>query len=166
MKIKKYIETNKLDEALAEKIESGKLVVITIKGEVRSGKSTVGFKIMKEINELIFKLKFRKENMDINKQGEYEIKKYHVLDIELDNNTLFEFCDENLLLKEDPEKAFFSYGVTIDLNEDYMYIDIDKFVTGCKSWIDDIDNKDLIIYENICMIVKQLSEYKEYTAYL
>lgn len=56
--------TQIFEEALADKVEKGELIVILIRGEVRTGKSTVGLKIKQFINDLILKFGRRKKKVD------------------------------------------------------------------------------------------------------
>lgn len=56
--------TELFEEYLADKIEKGEIIRILIRGEVRTGKSSVGLAIKEHVNELLYRLDRRKDVPD------------------------------------------------------------------------------------------------------
>ncbi len=57
------------------------------------------------------------------KDGEYEIKKFHVTDIPVNRNSLIDVCE-----KFDDNEEAYCVGIIIDINGEIVCVEIDKLI--------------------------------------
>lgn len=100
--------------------------------------------------------------VETKRDGEYEIKKFHVVDGDIDQDELIEFCDDKLDCYSDYE-ASFTIGIYLGFDEEIWCIDISKFVEHLRGLINDEDDEE--DKKDLESMFKKLEKYREYTLY-
>jgi hypothetical protein len=97
-------------------------------------------------------------------EGEYEIIKNHVVEVEEDIDPVG-IADRFNLLDEDGDTAYFSYGLCFDMDGELFCIGVDKFIKGITELLDDNDDYWNIEKEQHELFEKQLKLLKKYKGY-
>ena len=95
-------------------------------------------------------------------EGEYEIKKFHVIDVDIAKDSLKKIID-HLDLQDDYEDAMDKFGVAFDWDEEILYIESGKFVQSVNNWIKEHDDETPAYFIPVLI---RLKDCKEYTLYL
>jgi len=82
-----------------------------------------------------------KKLIETKKEGEYEIKKFHVIEVKESIN-IEEIADRLGLYDEDGETAYFSYGLCFDMDGKLFCINPDKFIKGVTEKLIDNENEE------------------------
>ena len=94
-------------------------------------------------------------------EGEYELIRNHVIDIDVNRDLIYSACDK-LDIGDDPEQDYNEYGICTNEDGEPEYIDIGKFLKGIDRFISESDDElDLDDMKKL----KMLSKYKDYTLY-
>jgi hypothetical protein len=98
-------------------------------------------------------------------EGEYELIKNHVIEIEINEQTIKEVSFEFLGAGDDPEWDYTNYGILTNEDGELEYIKIGKFLDAVdkKNEENDEGEDDLeqILYDEI----QKLKPYREYELY-
>lgn len=94
--------------------------------------------------------------------GAYEIQKWHIVEINIDQEELIDFCDYPLGCWDDGEMSA-GMGVYMDFNGDPFCIEFRKFLKELRDKVDD-ENYDED-KEKIESWIKKLQMYDGYTLY-
>lgn len=111
-----------------------------------------------------------KKFIENKREGEYEIIRNHIKDIAVTTEEIDTVCNDILWIYDDPENAFFHFGVAIGWDNDIAFIEIDKFVDGIKEHIKDrkSEDEDELLdkdKKSLLYIVDKLSSNMDYTLY-
>lgn len=108
-----------------------------------------------------------KKFIDSKKEGEYEIKRFHIKPIN-ENIDLEWICDKLWLYDEDGYDGYFTYGLHFDWEGDIFCVDADKFIDGVKSLIHErLDDDDEYLEEDdVRKIFKNLEILEKYKGYI
>jgi len=111
-----------------------------------------------------------KKIVETKKEGEYEIKKFHVIEIK-ENINIEEIADRLGLFDEDGETAYFSYGLCFGMDGEIFCIEPNKFVKGVTEKLNDNENEEYWNIEEEDQKrfeedLKKLEKYKGYDIYL
>jgi len=105
-----------------------------------------------------------KKFIEKTKEGEFEIIKNHVKEIDdLDEEIIkdiVDFCS----LDDDYENAFLRYGVVFDFDYDIAFIEAGKFIESVRDFLKDNDDEEMI--EKYEPTLKVMEKYKEYDIHL
>ena len=99
-------------------------------------------------------------------EGEYEIIKNHVIEIDINEQTIEEVSFEFLGAGDDPEWDYEHYGILTNEDGELSYIEIGKFLDAVdklnqeKDAIDE-ENLESSLYDEI----QKLKPYREYELY-
>jgi len=96
-----------------------------------------------------------KKFIESKKEGEYELIKNHVIDIDISEKEIHNIWD--YLGVDDPEESYMSYGVALGFDDDIFCIELTKFINQVDT-IDDLPD----VFEDI---INKLRDFKEYTLY-
>ena len=102
-----------------------------------------------------------KKFIETKKEGEYEINKFHVIDIEVEIRDLEEIVD-HLDLFFDYEEASLIFGTNSDWDGELYSIEIEKFVVAIYNWMGEHSDE---IPEYFVLTLDKLKDYKDYTLY-
>jgi hypothetical protein len=108
-----------------------------------------------------------KKLIETKKEGEYEIKKFHVIEIKEFSWKNFDIiCDKFSLYDLDGEDAVFNYGICFDFDGEIFSIEATKFIEGVKEYLHD-DSYDLEEehIKEIFAFLEALEKYKGYDIY-
>lgn len=93
------------------------------------------------------------------KEGEYEIKKFHVINIPINRDLLIDVCERF----DDNEEAY-SVGINIDWNDEIICVEIDKLIPTLENMIEEADADDYI--KDIKEVLKCIKGYEGYDIWL
>jgi len=107
-----------------------------------------------------------KKFVEKKEEGEYEIVKWHVINIK-ENMDLEGIADRLNLFDEDWETAYFDYGLCFNPDSEIEFINVNKFISGVSEKLQDNENGDywLIEKEQHELFEKQLKELENYKGY-
>ena len=96
-------------------------------------------------------------------EGEYELIKNHVIDIEVDKTVIEYICGGYLEVSDDAEYSFTNYGVLIDEDGEPKYIKIGKFLDAIDEKAHDgEDALDTDDYNE----VQKLKDFRDYELWM
>jgi hypothetical protein len=99
-----------------------------------------------------------KKFIESRKEGDYEIKKFHVIDIDFVTKIDLEYYSKQIFnLDSWPEDAY-EKGFNIGPNDEIWTVDIKKFLKAIDGDKDELDTDDL-------EFIEKLIKYKDYTLY-
>jgi len=93
------------------------------------------------------------------REGEYELKRWHILPVDIDEQLLRELTET----WDDPEDAYF-HGIASDFDGNLVWIEVNDFMIALTELQNtNMDNDE--IDETITTILKQLEKFKDYTIF-
>ncbi len=106
-----------------------------------------------------------KKFIENKKEGEYEIIRKHVKEVK-EPIQLEWICEKLWLCDEEPETAYFTYGLSFDWDSLYC-VDVDKFIDAVKEHIHERqeDDEEFIDEDDIKKIFESLELMENYRGY-
>ncbi|MEA1909512.1 MAG: hypothetical protein U9M89_00585 [Patescibacteria group bacterium] len=97
--------------------------------------------------------------IDKKQEGEYEIIKNHIVEIQIDREVIRDFCLNVFIVGDDPEYDFTKYGILTDEEGEPDYIIVNTFLNAIDERKAESDEEiDPSDYEEI----QKLAEYRGY----
>ena len=93
-------------------------------------------------------------------EGEYEIQKYHVVDIDVSEKDIDDVWD--YIDCDDPEESYMAYGVAVHYDDMISFIELDKFIKQIDYYFE--EDHDMPDWLND--VLAKLRDYSEYTLYI
>ena len=90
--------------------------------------------------------------------GKYIIQKYHVLDVDIDEDLITDVCD----YWDDTAEAY-EHGIVYNGENELVYIEVDDFITAIEERIDEDEEEDEEPDEQFVELLPKLQKYKGYT---
>lgn len=103
-----------------------------------------------------------KKCVDRTTEGEYELIKNHVVQIDVDQSLLkkaIDICG----LGNDPEDAYFNFGIAFDFDCDVAFIELRDLLKRMPAKLK--ENEDIMDISRFMEMLETLEAYVEYTLY-
>jgi hypothetical protein len=107
---------------------------------------------------------FAKKNISVRREREFEIIKNHVIPVQdIDESLLqetVEYCD----ILDDPEEAYFKFGIAVDFDWGLAFFEVKRFVEGVKDHLEEMQDEEMA--ERFEPLLKSLQKYEMYTIHM
>jgi len=110
-----------------------------------------------------------KKAVENKREGEYQIIKFHVINIPDDKIPIEWICDKLNLLDFDGEDAYFKFGLCFNPDGEVDSIVVNKFISGIEERLEENDDYwelDKEDHEKITEELIKLKKYKDYDIWL
>ena len=107
---------------------------------------------------------FARKNISVRREREIEIIKNHVTTVTDIDESLLQEAVEYCNVLDDPEEAYFKFGIAVDFDWDLAFFEVKRFIEGVKEYLDYMQDEEMA--ERFEPLLASLQKYDRYTIHM